>query len=116
MSDDCKEVVKIIRGSKKRFTVNLRKDDDPLDLTTNNEITVILPGESAAQTLTKTGAEVTILSASLGKIQVDVPAAKSDLLAIGEEQTIEIQVQEIALGDPEIFQILESLSVVDSIS
>lgn len=111
----CKEVVKIIRESKKRFTVNLRKDDDPLDLTVNNEITVCLPGESAVQMLTKTGGEVTIISASLGKIQVDVPASKSSLLQVGEDQTIEIQVQETVGGDPDIFQILEVLNVVDSI-
>lgn len=115
MADECK-IVNIIRGGKKRFTINLRKDDDPLDLTTNDEITVYLPGESTTQSLTKTASEVTILSAALGKIQVDVPAAKSDLLKIGEDQTIEVHVVETAGGDPEVFQILEQLVVVDSIS
>lgn len=115
MADECKEIVKIIRGSKKRFTINLRQDDDPLDLTTNNEITVCLPGESAVQTLTKGGGEVSILSAATGKIQVDVPAAKSDLLAIAEEQTIEVQVVATAGADPDILQIEEALTVIDSI-
>jgi hypothetical protein len=112
---ECSEKVKIFRQSKKTFTVNLRRDDDPLDLTTNDEITVCLPGESAVQTLTKTGGEVTILNAALGKIQVDVPAAKSALLKVGEDQTIEIQVVDVPAADPEILQIEESLDVIDSI-
>ena len=115
MADECKEIVKIIRNSKKRFTINLRKDDDPLDLSTNNEITVCLPGETTAQTLTKGNSEVTILNAALGKIQVDVPAAKSALLKVGEDQTIEVLVQETAGADNEAFQILECLNVIASI-
>ena len=115
MADECKEVVKIFRKSKKRFTINLRRDDDPLDLSTNFEIKVCLPGESTAQELLKSASEVTILNAALGKIQVDVPAAKSELLKVAEEQTIEVHVIETSGADPEILQILESLTVIDSI-
>ena len=43
MADECKKIVRVIQGSQKTFTVNLRKDGDPLDLSTNEEIRVCVP-------------------------------------------------------------------------
>lgn len=115
-TEECKEIVKIFRTSKKRFTMDLDRDDDPLNLTTNDDITVCLPSETGvAQKLTLSGGEVSILNATLGKIEVNVPAAKSALLKVGEDQTIEVQIVDVALADPEILQVLESLTVIDSI-
>ena len=107
---------KIYRGSKKRFTIDLDRDDDPWDLSTNDEITVCFPSESGSpQTVTKSGGEVTILNATLGKIQVDVPASKTTLMKVGEEQTIEVQVVDVPSGDPEITQIEGCLNVIASL-
>lgn len=111
---DCKEIVKIFKGGKKTFTIDLERDNDPLDLGAATEIAVrILSEAGAAQELTLTGAEVSILNATLGKIQVEAPAAKTALMKAGEEQTIEVRVTEA--GDPEIIQIEESVTVISAL-
>jgi hypothetical protein len=116
MATECLEIVEIIRKSKKQFTVQLRKDGKDLDLSVNDEITVCFPGESGTPvTVTKGAAEVSILSATNGQIRVEIPAAKTELLNVGEDQTIEVQVVETSGADPDIWQFLESLKVVDSI-
>ena len=114
MADECKKIVRVIQGSQKTFTVNLRKDGDPLDLSTNEEIRVCVPSADggAAQQLLKSAGEVSILNGPLGKIQITTPASKSDLMKIAEEQTIQVDVIETAGADPQNFQIEECFTVV----
>ena len=70
---ECKEIVKIFRGGKKRFTIDIEEDKDPKDLSGATEIVVCIPSETGApQQMTLTGTEVAILNATLGKIEVNV--------------------------------------------
>lgn len=112
---ECKEIVKIFRGGKKRFTIDIEEDKDPKDLSGATEIVVCIPSETGApQQMTLTGTEVAILNATLGKIEVNAPAAKTALMKVAEEQTIEVRVTEGA-ADPEILQIEEAVTVIDSL-
>ena len=108
----CKEIVKIIQGRIKRFTINLLKNGVAWNLTGATEIDVCLPNASSEK-LSLGGGEVTVLNAGGGLIQVDVPAAKSANLTVGEEQTIEVAV-DMGSGK-EGLQIEEALTVITSL-
>lgn len=88
-------MLKVIRGEDKKFQATFRNEScdgqvgDPVDLTTATEIKFCFPGETAVQTITLTGAEITILNATLGRVEATINDTKSALLKVGESQTFE---------------------------
>ena len=113
---NCTELIEVVQGATLEYTVSLTNEETklPYDLTGATEIKACHPGTSGAVEGTLTGGQVTVLNATLGQLQVKLPAATTPNLNPGEQQTIEIQVTE-ADGDIVIVQFLEKLTVVASI-
>ena len=115
MADACKKLT-VYRKSKATFGLKLKTDGDGEDLSTNDNIIVCFTGDNGTPvSVSKADSEVSILNATKGRISVTIPAAKTELMSVGEDQTIEIQVIVNNGDDPKTWQITECLDVIDSI-
>jgi hypothetical protein len=89
----------IIRGEDKTFQATFRNEScggvpgDPFDLTGATEIKFFFPGETVTQSIGLVATEVSILSATLGKVQGTISDTKSALLKVGEGQTFEASIE-----------------------
>lgn len=110
----CDGKIRVVRGSKKNFTLDLDKGADPYDLTGATEIKVCAQGESAVVEFTLTAGDLVVTNAALGKISGTMPAAKTTLLAVGEDQNVQVEVV-LSGGDPDKKIIQEVLVVEEAI-
>lgn len=86
--------IEIVKGSMKRFNLNIDLGDDDLDLSTATAIRVCFPGEDEDTPAVATLADghITIAVASKGKLTGYLPAAQSALLAVGTGQNVQVEV------------------------
>ena len=107
----------VIRGSDRTFTVNLYSKQKlrPFNLTGLTEIKACFPKEDeTVLQVALTGGQITVLGDPvLGVIQIELTDSDTSLLAVGEDQDFEVQVDIGATRS--IVQFLESLTVVESI-
>jgi len=114
---ETKEIkVEVWQKAKASFGLKLKRDGDGEDLSTNDDIIIYFPGTSATQSVSKQGGEITVLDATKGKIQVTIPAAKTELMAVGEEQNFLIHVIQNSGDDPIAWEVLGCLYVNDTIA
>jgi len=110
-------VLTVIRGADRAFTICLVSSTKlrPFDLAGVTEITACFPKEDATVLqVALTGGQISILGdPQLGVIQVELTDTDTGLLAVGELQDFEVQVE---LGTAKsIVQFLQSLTVVESL-
>lgn len=107
-------MVKIIRGEDKKIKVRFTKEDGrPFDLTGATEISFFFSGQSAIQSVSMTGSEVSIINAVLGEVEATINDTKTDALKVGEQLTFEA---DIDFGTTKHkVQFVEQLNVIESI-
>lgn len=117
MNQACEDKVTVIRGATLEYTISLTDESTklPYDLTGATEIKACHPGENSAPVEALLSAsEITVLNATLGQLRVKIDPTKTNLLAVGEDQTIELQITE-ADTDVVVTQFIEKLTVSASI-
>ena len=115
-------VLNIIRGSDREFTVKVSMQSpcdttgcgEPFDLTGATEIKALFrKDDDTVLTVTLTGGDITILSATSGKIKVFLSDANTALLKVGEAQSFELEIQISTITS--IVQFLSSINVIDRV-
>lgn len=117
MAEVITKEIKVHQKAKASFGLKLKTDGDGENLTTNENIIVYFPGANGtAVSVSKADSEITILEPTKGKIQVTIPAAKTELMKVGEEQDILIHVIVASGDDPCPWEVIGCLTVKGSIA
>jgi hypothetical protein len=112
----------VIRGSDREFVIKVSIQNpcdaaacgDPFDLTGVTEIKALFrKTDETVLTVTKTATDITVLSATAGKIKVFLSDTNTALLKVGDAQSFEIEIQVGTITS--IVQFRDILNVVDRV-
>ena len=107
----------IIQGSHATVIVRLMNATtmDPVDITGATEIKACFTNQDWTQLeLSLTGGQIQVLSGILGKVQLNLTAAQTALLAMVENETLELLIK-IGMNDPVKVQIQNAYSILETI-